>query len=282
METKPMRAVSITHRGGSSVFNAFVRFNQKVSRAITPLPVRETSVFSMYVKIASIVLMQPESKRVLDAGAGAAWSFPLVYKKRFDLHIIGVDIDASEMVSNPSLDERIVTDICHNIPIDRESIDVVTAHSGVEHFPNNEAFLQNCFRVLRPGGRLIAQFPSRYAPFVLLNRALPHGMSRFLLKHFRPDAYDKLGFPAHYDRTNFSAFKKIAEQAGYELEFVYFSYFNFYCAFFVPLYIMSLAFGFLRFAAGARDFSSYNLVVLRKPGPPDEVVFGPHARSMTE
>jgi SAM-dependent methyltransferase len=228
----------------------------------------------MYTKIASIVLMQPETRRVLDAGAGAAWSFPLVYKRKFNLYLIGVDIDADEMARNPSLDERIVADVCNSIPLEPQSIDAVTAHSGVEHFPDNEAFLQNCFRVLRPGGRLIAQFPSRYAPFALLNRALPHSWSRFLLKHFRPDAYDKLGFSAHYDRTNYSEFKKITERAGFELEYVFFSYFNFYCAFFVPLYIASMAFGILRLAAGAKDFASYNLVVLRKPGPADEVVFG--------
>jgi SAM-dependent methyltransferase len=275
-----MRTTYNTHWGGSSILASFVRFNQKASRAITPSHIRETSVFSMYTKIASIVLMQPETRRVLDAGAGSAWSFPLVYKSRFNLHLIGIDIDASEMARNPSLDERIVSDVCHDIPIDQESIDVVTAHSGVEHFSDNEAFLRNCFRVLRPGGRLVAQFPSRYAPFVLLNRALPHRVSRLLLKHLRPDAYDKLGFLAHYDRTNYSDFRRIAERSGFEVEYVYFSYFNFYCAFFVPLYLTSVAFGLLRLAAGTRDFSSYNLVVLRKPGPADEVVFGAYSNDV--
>jgi SAM-dependent methyltransferase len=269
-----MTTASLQRQGDTSFLKRVVRVNQRVSRALTPPHIRETSVFSMYTKIVSILLMQPQTKRVLDAGAGAAWSLPQVYKQRFGLHLVGLDIDPKEMERNVSLDERIVSDVCREIPVPDGSIDVITAHSGVEHFPDNEAFLGNCFKALRPGGRVVAQFPSRYAPFVIVNRVLPYRASRFLLKHFRPDAYDQIGFPAHYDRTNYSDFRRIAESAGFEFEYVYFGYFNFYCAFFVPLYILSMTYGLMRLVVGAKDFASYNLVVLRKPGPNDDVTFG--------
>jgi SAM-dependent methyltransferase len=274
-----MASAHSARREHDSLLASFVRLNQKISRTLTPAGIQENGVFAMYVKVASIILAQPQTKRVLDAGAGSSWSFPPIYKERFNLYLIGVDIDTDGMDRNPSLDERIVSDICRALPVPDGSIDLITAYSGVEHFPDNKAFLRNCFTALRPGGRVIAQFPSRYAPFVLINRLLPRYASQFLLKHLRPDAFDHIGYEAFYDRTNYSDFRKIAEEAGFEMEYAYFGYFNSYCGFFVPLYIASMLFGLLRFAVGTKDFASYNLVVLRKPGPPDGVIFGPYRKA---
>lgn len=217
--------------------------------------------------------MQPDVRVVLDLGAGAAWAFPIEYKRRFGIELIGLDIDGGEMAVNGALDRKLVGDVCARIELDDGSVDLATAYSGVEHFHDNAAFLRNTFRVLRPGGRLVCLFPSRYAPFAQLNRFVPAWISKKALTILRPDEAGHLGFKAHYDRTNYRDFRKIAEEAGFEVEYVHFSYFNSYFSFFVPLYVLSMAYGLIRMAIGARDHATYNLFVLRKPGPPDWLTF---------
>lgn len=253
---------------------SFVKWNQAVSRKLTSRAISETSVFSMFPKLAGLIFGQPGTRRVLDAGAGAAWAFPTSYKETFGLYLVGVDIDPEEMSVNPALDERLVSDVCARLPVEDGSIDLITAYSGVEHFPDNEAFLRNCYTALRPGGRWVAQFPSRYASFAILNRMLPQGISKILLRRLRPDAADHIGFKAHYDKTNYSSFSAMAKGVGFEVEYYHLSYFHHYFAFFFPLYILSVVTGILRMATGATDFATYNLVVLRRPGPGDDLILG--------
>jgi SAM-dependent methyltransferase len=226
----------------------------------------------MFPKLAAVLFALPSTRRVIDAGAGAAWCFPIEYKRYFDLTLIGVDIDAGEMVLNLALDERIVGDVCASLNVEKGTADLITAYSGVEHFPDNAAFLRNCHEALRPGGRWIGQFPSRYASFAILNRLIPEESKKRLLQRLRPDAVDHIGFKAHYDRTHYSAFRKMAEDAGFVVEYWHPGYFHFYFAFFTPLYLLSLLSGLVRMAFGLRDFATYNLFILRKPGPADAIV----------
>ena len=63
------------------------------------------------------------------------------------------------MSENDALDLRLQCDVTKTIPLDAGTVDLFMAHSGIEHFANNEAFLQNCFRALRPGGYIPPNFP---------------------------------------------------------------------------------------------------------------------------
>lgn len=253
---------------------AFVRLNRRLSARSTSLAIRNSSVFSMFPKVAEIVLLHPATRRVVDAGAGAAWCFPPEFKAEADLHLIGIDIDPQEMRLNPALDERIPGSVCDPFQVEAGTVDAITAFSGVEHFPNNEAFLRNCSEALRPGGRVIAQFPSRYASFAILNRMIPQNLKLLLIKHLRPDVADHTGFTAHYDRTDYRSFVKIAEEAGLEVEFYHPGYFHGYAGFFYPLYLLTILSGLVRLVLGVRSLATYNLFVLRKPGPLDTLRFG--------
>lgn len=259
------------------MLRAVVNANRRWSKRITPAHFEEANVHSMFAKISSILISPPDTIRVLDAGAGSSWFLPRDYKPRYGLYLIGADIDLEELEQNEALDEKIVCDVCTNIPIEDGSIDLITAFSGIEHFPNNLGFLQECYRTLRPGGRLVAQFPGRYAPFAVLNRSLPERMKRFLLKVLIPGSEGVLGFKAFYDRTNYSAFSRIARTAGFDIEYHFPGYFSSdYFAFCLPLYIVSLVFDLLRFSVGAKNLASYNLFVLVKPGPSACVAFRPY------
>jgi SAM-dependent methyltransferase len=250
-----------------SFLQRFFSANRKLARAITPEHVHEANVFGVYRKVGTICLAHPSVRNVVDCGAGKRWHFPTHYKKWFGIHLIGLDIDANEMVANTVLDERIQCDVTKSIPLLAESVDLILVASGIEHFSDNRSFLKNCFLALKPGGYLLAQFPGRYAPFAIANRLLPGKFASKLLNTAVPDDVGVLGFKAHYDKTNFSAFARLAEISGFDIEYYCPGFYSSgYAKFFFPLWCCSYAYDCIRFAFGWKNLSSYNLFLLKKPG----------------
>lgn len=246
----------------------FVAANKRISKAITPRHVHEANVFGAYHKLAALLMSHPDVRTVVDVGAGKKWHFPQHYKEWFGLHLIGLDISAAEMAPNTALDEKIECDVVEDIPLSDGSVDLFTVSSGVEHFSNNERFLQHAYQKLRPGGFFIAQFPSRYAAFAIANRLLPHRFTRRLLDGAMLDDEHDLGFRAYYDRTHYSAFKRMANGVGFrELYHLPGYYSSAYFEFFVPLYLVSYAIDAMAFGLGVKHLAAYNLWILVKPDP---------------
>lgn len=247
----------------------FFAANRRMSQAMTPRHVHEANVFGAYRKVATLLMSRPDITNVVDVGAGKSWHFPLYYKEWFKIRLIGLDIDAHEMAPNDALDEKIECDVVEDIPLPNASVDLMTVFSGVEHFSNNERFLGNAFAKLRPGGYLIAQFPSRFAPFALANRLLSPRTTRRVLDHALSSATaQQLGFPAYYDRTDYMSFRKLVRKTGFSETYHLPGYYSSsYFEFFVPLYLISYAFDALRFTVGIKALASYNLWVLHKSDP---------------
>ncbi|MGJ4951792.1 class I SAM-dependent methyltransferase [Bradyrhizobium sp. HKCCYLS20291] len=250
--------------------SSFFALNRRLSRAITPDHYHEANVFAAYHKIGAILLSHPETRTVLDVGAGKQWHFPHHYKGWHGIRLIGLDIDGDEMAGNPLLDEKIEGDACEGIAVAPGSVDLVMISSGIEHFSDNQRFLDNAFAALRPGGYLIAQFPGRYAPFAVVNRLLPKAVTKKLLKTSMGETAEHLGFTAHYDRTNYSAFRNMVCQSGFQTVYHLPGYSSStYLEFFVPFYLASYLYDSVLHAVGLRDLAAYNLWVLRKPGGDD-------------
>lgn len=252
------------------LLRSFFALNKRLSQAITPDHFHEANVFAAYHKIGAILLSHPNTKVVLDVGAGKQWHFPKHYKGWYGIKLIGLDIDGAEMKENLLLDEKVECDAVEQIPLPPESVDLVMISSGIEHFSNNQKFLKNAFDVLGPGGYLIAQFPGRYAPFAVANRLLPNSTSKKLLAASMGETAEHLGFTAHYDRTNYSAFRKMVQASGFKVIYHLPGYnSSSYFEFFVPFYLVSYLCDSAMHAAGLRDLAAYNLWVLRKPGESD-------------
>jgi SAM-dependent methyltransferase len=244
-----------------------IRGNKRLSRALTPTHVHEANVFGAYRKLGALLLSHPDVHRVIDCGAGRQWHFPSYYKRWYNIHLIGLDIDGGEMVGNGDLDESYECDVTKAIPIPEDSADLVMVSSGVEHFSDNEQFLKNVFRVLRPNGFFIAQFPGRYAPFAIINRMLPKTASRLLIDVSMSEDAHALGFKAYYDRTNYSAFSKIVNETGFNTLYYLPGYYSSsYADFAFPIWIFSYMYDVMRFGLGVKNASSYNLFILQKPG----------------
>lgn len=248
-----------------SVVLKFLESNRRLSNRWTPDHVHEANVFGAYRKLGTIVLSHPKVSTVADVGAGKKWQFPVYYKDWYKINLIGLDIDGDEMSGNDALDERIVCNVMDGIPLPDDSVDLVMVHSGIEHFKDNEHFLHNAFRILRPGGLILAQFPGRYAPFAIANRILPSWMAKRLLKISMGDS-DDLGFKTYYDRTSYRAFSALATHVGFDEIYYTPGYFSSsYFGFFSPLYALSYTYDMVRYGLGIRAIASYNLFLLRKP-----------------
>ena len=82
------------------LLRSFFAFNRRLSQAITPDHFHEANVFAAYHKIGAILLSHPDTKIVLDVGAGKQWHFPKHYKTWYSIKLIGLDIDGAEMKDN--------------------------------------------------------------------------------------------------------------------------------------------------------------------------------------
>ncbi|HEY6642242.1 class I SAM-dependent methyltransferase [Povalibacter sp.] len=244
----------------------FFAANRRLSQAITPRHIDEANVFGAFRKIGALLLSRPDVRTVVDVGAGKHWHFPRHYKRWYGIHLIGLDINAAAMAPNDALDEKIECDVSAGIPLPDDSADLFMVHSGIEHFPDNQKFLEDALRILRPGGCLVAQFPSRYAPFVMANRLLPTRISGRVLDKTMGERAKVLGFRAHYDRTDYAAFRRMFTAVGFE-ELYHLPGYNSsaYCEFFIPLFALSYMYDALTFTLGIPQLASYNFWVLRKP-----------------
>jgi len=220
-----------------------------------------------YLRLTALLFSAPDVKRVIDIAAGSHWQFPIAYKGAYGLELSGVDIDADALDANDALDSRFVDDVCRSSKIGAGNYDLLTCHSGIEHFPDVQQFLDNAFTSLRPGGALIAQFPSPLAPFAILNRALPHSLKKRILNTLYPSKADEIGYPVFYDKCRYTAFKAAAEHSGFQVEYYLRSYMSSgYFTWLLPLFLISQLLDVIRLLFGTKDMASYNLFVLRRPG----------------
>lgn len=240
----------------------FINFNEKICKYTTPKHYDETMAYNFFHSKCLELMIQPDIRTVLDIGSGRTWHFSRATKDACRIHLIGLDIDASELEYNTLLDQKIVSDVTNEIPLPTSSVDLIMVRAGVEHFCDNDKFLSNCARCLRPGGTLIATFANKYAPFAILNQLLPRKISQWLLYHLIPGSKGVLGFPAAYDRTSYSGFKRLLQKNDYAITYHYSSYFSSaYFYFFASMYIVSLMLDLIRFILGIRNLCSYHLFV---------------------
>ncbi|MDP3735398.1 MAG: class I SAM-dependent methyltransferase [bacterium] len=111
---------------------------------------------------------------IVDIGAGKGQYGDLLRQGSY----IGVDF-----VQFPGVD--VVTDIVAGIPLSSEIADIVVLSNVLEHVPDPKAVLAHCYRILKPGGKIVI-----LVPFFISIHQEPHDylrythyMLRYLLSH---------------------------------------------------------------------------------------------------
>src|ERR1019366_10458411 len=100
-------------------------------------------------------------KRVLDIACGEGYGAAAL-QKAGAAHVIGVDVSESICLharSKYGLDARPGT--AEQIPLADGSVDVIVSFETIENVPDTGRFLDECVRILVPGGRLIISTPNK-------------------------------------------------------------------------------------------------------------------------
>ncbi|MBI4992204.1 MAG: methyltransferase domain-containing protein [Candidatus Harrisonbacteria bacterium] len=125
--------------------------------------------------LKSFLLEEEKNKILIDIGAGTASFRELTGSFKTT---IGIDFYPHEMVD-------VVADVTKPLPIRDESCDIVFLSNVLEHIPEPQPLLDECYRILKPRGYIIGAVPflmqihqepydfNRYTDF-MLERMLAH------------------------------------------------------------------------------------------------------------
>lgn len=110
---------------------------------------------------------------VLDCGSGAGHEITMTFGDKADsLRYHGLEWSHAEVVAGCSRGLHVSeADLNRPLPVADSSQDCVIAYSVVEHLLMPCAFLRECWRVLRPGGRLVVLTPNISTWFTVLQVA---------------------------------------------------------------------------------------------------------------
>ena len=210
---------------------------------------------------------------ILDIGGGHECPYAHHRQPELNTTIIAVDILESQLQANRAADWRIVANVCDPLPFQDSSIDILTTRSVMEHLQNNALFVRECSRVLRPGGRCVHVFPSRFAPFAILNRLLPTKFAQKVLYFIFPEWRDECGFLAYYNDCYVPKILSMFEAANLNVKMVECRYYqSIYFKFFIPFYLLLVGYDLAIWLLGARMLSCQVLLMAEKPSAHSQVL----------
>jgi ubiquinone/menaquinone biosynthesis C-methylase UbiE len=157
------------------------------------------------------------SDHVLEIGAGSG----RYNQNHFDLRgkaarYVGVDPDSSAL-ENPYLDQAYQCTADY-LPLPDESFDVVFHYYVAEHFEEPMACHRQIARVLKPGGLLLFQTPSRYWYPMLVAQVTPQWFHEFYVRHFGSGRTENEIFPTYYRFNDDQAIIKQLQSCGFTCE----------------------------------------------------------------
>jgi SAM-dependent methyltransferase len=154
---------------------------------------------------------------VLEIGAGSGTA----NQNHFDLRgkvarYAGVDPDQS-VLRNPYLDEAHQC-TADSLPFPDESFDVVFHYYVAEHFEAPLACHREIARVLKSGGLLLFQTPSRYWYPMLAAQVTPQWFHEFYVRHFGSGRTENEVFPTYYRFNDDQAITRQLQSCGFTCE----------------------------------------------------------------
>lgn len=111
---------------------------------------------AVYLALAPLV----HAKRVLEAGCGEGYGAQLLTEAGAAVNALDYDEYATTHVRVAYPELRVVRGNLVQMPFAQHSFDVVISLQTIEHLWDQDAFVADCMRVLRPGGTLVVSTPN--------------------------------------------------------------------------------------------------------------------------
>ncbi len=242
-----------------------INWNKKISYWIEKkLPQYQFRIFGAFNhEVVSVIDSLTQGAIIVDIGGGRR--SPFAKHINTDIEVIGVDISDEELKLNKDLSRFVVCDVTKHLPFEDNSVDLIMSRSVVEHLDGVDKFLEESYRVLKPGGKCIHLFPSKFAPFSIANMMLPNVLAKKILYKLHPHQVGLGGFKAYYQYTYHPAFPNALKRAGFKVELSKAGYYQSnYFSFCVPLYLISATYEVLLHFFNIRLLGANLLVVARK------------------
>ena len=146
-------------------------------------------------------------KKVIDVGCGNGRHLKSLGFKLTDSEIIGIDQSAPEITKlNKEFDESVckngnaykfITGDIREMDVPDNSQDLVVCAEVLEHVPNFEAVLEECYRILKPGSVMLISVPSYFPESLCWKYSkkymqTPGGHIRIFKKNFLKERFKAL------------------------------------------------------------------------------------------
>jgi ubiquinone/menaquinone biosynthesis C-methylase UbiE len=154
-----------------------------------------------------------DGKVVLHLGAGRIDLEASLRSRSFASQMITLDKSLEDLRSNAST-VRVCGD-AESLPLPSNSVDLIVAEHVFEHFPRPLVCLRECFRLLRPGAKLIVSGPNGRSYVAVLARLTPLGFRAWV--HRRMSDSNGTGvnvFPTFYRFSTPRTMRRLARDAG--------------------------------------------------------------------
>tara|TARA_B000000565_G_scaffold178259_1_gene135128 strand:+ start:4061 stop:4756 length:696 start_codon:yes stop_codon:yes gene_type:complete len=146
-------------------------------------------------------------KKVIDVGCGNGRHLKSLGFKLTDSEIIGIDQSASEITKlNKEFNESVckngnaykfITGDIRDMDVPDNSQDLVVCSEVLEHVPNFETVLEECYRILKPGSVMLISVPSYFPESLCWKYSkkymqTPGGHIRIFKKNFLKERFKAL------------------------------------------------------------------------------------------
>jgi ubiquinone/menaquinone biosynthesis C-methylase UbiE len=248
------------------MLNKFLEINRRICNKLSKLlPQAKISIFTLYEEAVAQYMNAKHNQIVIDVGGGKSCPFAKYKNTLANNKIIAIDLSLEELQQNSEVDGRVVANIISEMPLQDDSVDLTVSRSVLEHLTNLESFIVTSQSILKNNGYLIHLFPSKFAPFAIINQLLPKNLAKKILFTLRPETLGIGGFPAFYDRCYYSGIMRLLREHNLEPVHIRVTYYQSeYFSFFAPLFLAVALYEMAVYLLQWKNLSAYVLVTAQK------------------